>query len=121
RNGYIVGTVTPTVREPVGRLPGGQIVMPLGDTAISMDPVGGQGANLGNKAVRHLVAAIAADPDVAFDAAWMTTTFEAFWADPGAPTVAFNNVLLEPMTAAGKLLLMSQYGCDGCTDTPKQR
>jgi 2-polyprenyl-6-methoxyphenol hydroxylase-like FAD-dependent oxidoreductase len=119
--GWLVGGVTPTVREPVGRLPSGRVVMPLGDTAISLDPIGGQGANLGNKFAHHLVDAIAAAPDAAFDAGWMTRTFEAFWADHGAPTVTFNNIFLEPMTAAGKLLLISQYGSNGVSDSPKQR
>jgi NAD(P)-dependent dehydrogenase (short-subunit alcohol dehydrogenase family) len=121
RNGWLMGGVPPTVREPVGRLPSGRVVMPLGDTAISLDPIGGQGANLGSKAVRHIVAAIAADPDATFDAAWITRTFEAFWADHGRSTVTFNNALLEPLTPAGKLLLISQHGSDGVGDTPKER
>jgi len=120
-DGWLVGGVTPTVREPVGQLPSGRVVMPLGDTAFSLDPIGGQGANLGNKLARHIVAAVAAAPDATFDAGWMTRTFEAFWADHGAATVRFNNVFLEPMTAAGKLLLISQYGSDGVSDSPKQR
>jgi hypothetical protein len=120
-DGWLVGAVTPTVREPVGRLASGRVVMPLGDAAISLDPVAGQGANLGNKLARHVVAAVAAAPDARFDASWMTRTFEAFWADHGAATVTFNNVFLEPMTAAGKLLLISQYGSDGVSDSPKQR
>jgi len=119
--GWLTGGVTPTVREPVGRLASGRVVMPIGDTAISLDPIGGQGANLGNKLVRHVVATIAAAPDASFDAAWMTRTFEAFWADHGAVTVAFNNLLLEPLTPAGKLLLISQYGSTGVADSPKQR
>jgi 2-polyprenyl-6-methoxyphenol hydroxylase-like FAD-dependent oxidoreductase len=120
-DGWLTGGVTPTVREPVGRLPSGRVVMPLGDTAISLDPIAGQGANLGNKLARHVVAAIAARGDAAFDAAWMTSTFEAFWADHGAATVAFNNVFLEPLTPAGKLLLISQYGSDGTEVSPRQR
>ena len=120
-DGWLIGAVTPTVREPVGRLASGRVVMPLGDTAISLDPVAGQGANLGNKLVRHVVATIAAAPDARFDAGWMTRTFEAFWADHGAPTVTFTNLFLEPMTAAGKLLLISQCGSDGVSDSPKQR
>jgi hypothetical protein len=119
--GWLVGAVTPTVREPVGRLASGRVVMPLGDTAISLDPIAGQGANLGNKLARHIVAAVAAAPDARFDAGWMTRTFEAFWADHGAATVEFNNVFLEPLTAAGKMLLISQYGSDGVSDSPKQR
>jgi hypothetical protein len=120
-DGWLIGGVTPTVREPVGRLPSGRVVMPLGDTAISLDPIAGQGANLGNKLARHIVAAVAAAPEATFDAGWMTRTFESFWADHGAATVTFNNVFLEPMTAAGKLLLISQYGSDGVSDSPKQR
>jgi glycine/D-amino acid oxidase-like deaminating enzyme len=120
-NGWQIGEITPTVREPVGRLPSGRIVMPLGDAAMSLDPIAAQGANLGNKQVCHLAAAIAADPDAAFDAAWMTATFEEFWADHGAPTVALSNAFLEPMTSAGKLLMISQCGSDGVSDTPKQR
>ena len=120
-DGFLVGAVTPAVREPVGRLPSGRAVMPLGDTAIAMDPIGGQGANLGNKLARHLVAAVAAAPDAAFDAAWMARTFEAFWADHGEATVRFNNLLLEPLTAAGKIMMISQYGSTGVGDTPEQR
>jgi 2-polyprenyl-6-methoxyphenol hydroxylase-like FAD-dependent oxidoreductase len=119
-DGFLVGAVTPTVRAPVGRLPSGRAVMPLGDTAIAMDPIGGQGANLGNKLARHLVAAVAAAPDAAFDANWMTATFETFWADHGAATVRFNNALLEPPTSAGRILMISQYGSDGTGDSPCQ-
>jgi 2-polyprenyl-6-methoxyphenol hydroxylase-like FAD-dependent oxidoreductase len=120
-DGWLVGSVTPAVREPVGRLPSGRVVMPLGDAAISLDPIAGQGANLGNKFARHIVESVAAAPDAMFDAGWMTRTFDAFWADHGEATVTFTNVFLEPMTAAGKLLLISQYGSDGASDSPKQR
>lgn len=120
-NAWQLGEITPTVRAPVGRLPSGRIVMPLGDAAMSLDPIAAQGANLGNKQVCHLVATIASNPEATFDAAWMTNTFEEFWAEHGEPTVTLNNVFLEPMTAAGKLLMISQAGSDGVTDTPKQR
>jgi hypothetical protein len=120
-DGFLLGAVTPAVREPVGRLPSGRAVMPLGDTAIAMDPVGGQGANLGNKYARHLVAAVAAAPGATFDAGWMTATFEAFWADHGAATVTFNNLLLQPMTTAGVMMMISQYGSNGAGDSPSQR
>lgn len=121
RNGWLMGAITPTVREPFARLPSGRVVMPIGDTAMSLDPIGGQGANLGCKLVRHLAATIAAEPDAVFDAAWMVRTFDAFWADHGAPTVTFNNALLEPLTPASRLLLISQHGSDGTGETPKQR
>ena len=121
RNGWLMGSVKPTVREAFCRLPSGRVAMPIGDTAMSLDPIGGQGANLGIKLVRHLAATIAADPDATFDPAWMVRTFDAFWADHGSPTVTFNNLLLEPLTPAGRLMLISQHGSTGEGDRPKQR
>ena len=64
-------------------LPSGRIVTPLGDTAMALDPVGGQGANNGNKMARNLVDSIVARRDRPFDAAWMTETFERFYARSG--------------------------------------
>ena len=40
--GWLVGRLAPTVRKPVGRLPSGRIVTPLGDTAMALDPIGGR-------------------------------------------------------------------------------
>jgi 2-polyprenyl-6-methoxyphenol hydroxylase-like FAD-dependent oxidoreductase len=70
----LIGRVTPIVREPVGRLPSGRIVTPLGDTAMALDPIGGQGANNGNKMARNLVESIIARKDLPFNAQWMTET-----------------------------------------------
>ncbi|HVV87497.1 MAG TPA: styrene monooxygenase/indole monooxygenase family protein [Kofleriaceae bacterium] len=112
-HGWLVGKVAPTIRKPVGRLPSGRVVASVGDTAMVFDPVGGQGANNGTKMARHLVEAIVARGDRPFDEAWMSSTFEAFYADHGAPAYTFNNLLLEPITAAGKELLIAQYGSDG--------
>lgn len=112
-NGWLVGRFAPTVRKPVGRLPSGRIVTPLGDTAMQLDPIGGQGANNGNKMARNLVESIVARQDRPFDAQWMTETFERFYRAHGEPTYTFNNILLEPITEAGKQLLIAQYGSDG--------
>ena len=112
-NGWLVGKFAPTVRKPVGKLPSGRIVTPLGDTAMALDPVGGQGANNGNKMARNLVESIIARKDQPFDAAWMTDTFERFYARSGQITYTFNNILLEPITNPGKMMLMAQYGSDG--------
>ena len=118
--GWLKGAVTPTVRTPFGKLPSGQIVMPLGDTAISLDPIAGQGANLGSKYVRHTVQSILAH-NGAYDEQWMQQNFEAFWTNHGSATVKFNNALLEPLTTAGKLLLVSQYGSTGNAETGNQK
>jgi 2-polyprenyl-6-methoxyphenol hydroxylase-like FAD-dependent oxidoreductase len=115
-HGWQVGKFPPTVRKPVGRLPSGRLVTPVGDTAMSLDPIGGQGANNGNKMVRNMVECIIAHGDRPFDAQWMTDTFEKFWARHGMATYTHNNMLLEPPTAAVKDLLFAQYGSDGRFD-----
>ncbi len=122
-NGWLVGAVPPAVRHPVGRLPSGREVMALGDTAMSLDPIGGQGANNGAKQVRTLLECVAEHGERPFDAAWMGATFERFLARHGLPTYAFNNLLLEPITPAVRELLMAQYGSDGRegNTSPRQR
>ena len=118
--GWLKGAVTPTVRQPVGKLPSGKVVMAMGDSLISMDPIGGQGANLGNKQVQHFVKAIMQHKG-AYDESWMQSTFDAFWNDHGYPTYSFNNALLEPLTAAGKTMLISQYGSTGDAKNSKNQ
>lgn len=115
-NAWQVGKFAPTVRKPVGRLPSGRVVTPLGDTAISLDPIGGQGANLGNKMARNLVESIVAHGDEPFDAEWMSTTFERFYARHGHAAYTFSNMLLEPVGPAARELLFAQYGSDGRFD-----
>jgi 2-polyprenyl-6-methoxyphenol hydroxylase-like FAD-dependent oxidoreductase len=120
-NGWQVGAITPTVRDPVGKLPSGRVVTGVGDTLVLLDPIGGQGANNGSRMARHLVKAVEARGDGAFDAEWMTRTFESFWEEDARHTVQFNNLLLEPMTAAGKLLMMAGYGSDAASSSLAQR
>ncbi len=121
-NAWIVGTFTPEVREVVGTLPSGRQVMALGDTAHSLDPIGGQGANNGNNMSRVYVEAVAARGEGPFDADWMRATFDEFWARWHWREM-FNNTLLVPLTKAGKLLLASTYGSTGRPgdDSPQQR
>jgi hypothetical protein len=120
-NGWLVGAITPTVRDPVGKLPSGRVVTGVGDTLIALDPVGGQGANNGSRMARHLVNAVNARGDGPFDAEWMAATFESFWEGDARHTVQFNNLLLEPMTGAGRMLLLSQYGSDAVSNSAAQR
>jgi 2-polyprenyl-6-methoxyphenol hydroxylase-like FAD-dependent oxidoreductase len=120
-NGWLVGKFAPTVRKPVGRLSSGRLVMALGDTAMSVDPIAGQGANNGNKMVRNLVECIVAHQDRPFDAAWMTDTFERFYERHGRATHDFTNLLLEPITPSALQLLIAQYGSDGRSDNPSGR
>ena len=77
--GWLVGSITPTVRRPVGRLPSGRVVTAVGDAAVHFDPLAAQGANNATRMARHLVKHVVARGDGPFDAAWMTETFDAFW------------------------------------------
>jgi hypothetical protein len=114
--GWLVGGFTPMVKKPVGRLPSGRIAMAIGDTVNPMDPVGGQGANNNYRFLPMLFAAVEARGDRPFDAAWMEATFDDYYRRSAVHGNRFNNMLLEPLTIAGKLVLMAQYGSDGRAD-----
>jgi hypothetical protein len=120
---WLIGAVTPVVRRSAARLASGAIVAALGDTAISYDPIAAQGANSGIKQARHLVESIIARGDGAFDADWITSTFDDFFDTHARHACRFSNLLLEPITAPGKELLIAQYGSDGRIDnqSPQQR
>jgi hypothetical protein len=119
--GWLVGQVTPTVRRPVGRLPSGRVVTCVGDTAMSLDPIAGQGANNGTLMAKNLVARVVEHGDRPFDEAFMIDTFEAYYRERGRTIYAFNNLLLEPIPIAGIHLLMAQYGSDGTGEDGPQR
>lgn len=121
-NSWLVGAFTPEVREVVGILPSGRAVMALGDTAHSLDPIGGQGANNGNKMAKNLVEAIAEREDREFDQMWMRAVQNRFYARHAALD-EFNNTLLRPLTKPGQRLLISQYGstAEPNNDSPQQR
>ncbi|MBV8545815.1 MAG: hypothetical protein JO088_13815 [Acidobacteria bacterium] len=121
--GWLIGAVTPAVRRPAARLATGAVVAALGDTAISYDPIAAQGANSGGKQARHLVSQIVARGDGAFDADWITSTFDDFFATHARDACRFSNLLLEPITAPAKELLIAQYGSDGepGNDSAQQR
>jgi 2-polyprenyl-6-methoxyphenol hydroxylase-like FAD-dependent oxidoreductase len=111
--GWLVGSVTPVIKKPVGHLPSGKAVMALGDTAMALDPIAGQGANSGNKMARSLTESIVARGDRPFDEAWMTAAFERFFERHGRHLDDFTNLLLEPASPMIKAYLMAQYGSDG--------
>ena len=120
-NAWLCGAVTPEIRDSVGELPSGRAVISLGDTTMALDPIGGQGANNGNKMAKNLLECILAHEDREFDPAWMRSTFEKFW-ERHKWINTFNNILLEPLTNQGKELLIAQYGSTGAPDdeSPQQ-
>lgn len=92
---WLVGSFTPTVRKPVGRLPSGRAVMGLGDAVLLNDPVAGQGLNCASKAAHALSEAILAHGDRPFTEDWMRETSEHFWRTEGQYITAFTNMLLQ--------------------------
>jgi hypothetical protein len=122
-NSWLVGSITPTVRDPVGDAPEGRAVVPLGDAYMAFDPLGAQGANMGNRLAAELVAAIVARKDGAFDRAWIRATYDAFYARWGGPSMKWTHLLLEPMGIAARYMFLAQAGADGRTvgGSPKQR
>lgn len=119
-NGWLVGALTPTVRNPVGTLPSGRVVTGVGDTLTTLDPIAGQGANNGYRMAKNLVQHIVQRGAGDFDGAWMHETFEDYYASSGKTTIAFNNLLLEPLTNAGRQLLIAQYGSNGTSSSGQQ-
>jgi hypothetical protein len=122
-NSWLVGSITPTVRDPVRQSRNGRPIVPLGDSYMSFDPLGAQGANMGNRLARSLTEAIVARGDEPFDADWTRETYDAFYERWGGPSMRWTHLLLEPMGPAARYMLLAQQGADGSTvgGTPKQR
>src|SRR6185295_10048190 len=53
--------------------------------------------------------------------AWIDATFDRFWADHAGAAFQFSNLLLEPLTAPARELLIAQYGSDGRADNRSGR
>jgi hypothetical protein len=102
---WLKGAFPPTVREAFARLPDGGLVIPVGDTAITYDPIGGQGGNSAQRHAKFVADAIIERGDLNFDEAWASALREGFWEYHGRAAYAFNNILLEPLTEAGKIVL----------------
>lgn len=95
---WLAGVFAPSVRSAFGTLPSGDLLMPLGDTAITFDPIGGQGGNNASRHAQFVAQAIVAHADRPFDAQWMKSTCDAYWEFHGRYAYRFNNLMLEPPT-----------------------
>ncbi|MFD8495074.1 styrene monooxygenase/indole monooxygenase family protein [Amycolatopsis sp. NPDC059657] len=92
---HLHGRITPIVRDPIGRLPSGALVLAMGDTAITNDPIAGQGANLAAHCAAVYQARIIEQGDAPFDEAFMRRSFADFW-PLARVTTRFSNDLLAP-------------------------
>ncbi|MFC0435811.1 styrene monooxygenase/indole monooxygenase family protein [Kutzneria buriramensis] len=92
---FLAGRITPIVRHAVGTLPTGERVLAMGDTAVTNDPIGGQGANNAVHCARAYQEAILEHGDLPYDAEFMAACFERYW-DYARHSTRFNNDLLAP-------------------------
>jgi 2-polyprenyl-6-methoxyphenol hydroxylase-like FAD-dependent oxidoreductase len=104
------GRYAPTVREPVGHLPSGGLVLGVADVVVVNDPITGQGSNSAAKCAASYLDSVLAHGDKPFDADWMRATFDAYWRSARHVTKWTNAMLAPPpehiinfLGAAGQL------------------
>jgi len=104
-HGWLVGRFAPQVRKAFGRLPSGGLIMPVGDTAITFDPICGQGGNFASRSARYLAQEIARHGDAAFDEVWMTEVNCGMWEKYGRGGCDLTRIFLEPASPATQIVL----------------
>lgn len=92
------GRITPIVRDAVGTLPSGAKILAMGDSAVTNDPIAGQGANMATRCAAVYQEAILAHGDQPFDEAFMRKSFDKYW-EFAQHATRFSNDLLEPPPA----------------------
>ncbi|MBD3008449.1 styrene monooxygenase/indole monooxygenase family protein [Streptomyces sp. 5-10] len=90
------GRYAPTVRHPIGRLPGGGLVLGVADVVVANDPITGQGSNSAAKCAAVYLESILERGDRPFDEEWMRTTFDRYWESARHVTKWTNTMLAPP-------------------------
>ncbi|MEU6079543.1 styrene monooxygenase/indole monooxygenase family protein [Streptomyces sp. NPDC047108] len=94
-NGTLAGRYAPTVRNPIGTLPGGGLVLGVADVVVANDPITGQGSNSASKCAASYLASILEQGDRPFDEAWMRATFDRYW-ETAQHVTKWTNAMLAP-------------------------
>ncbi|NLU67160.1 styrene monooxygenase/indole monooxygenase family protein [Streptomyces sp. HNM0574] len=102
--GTLAGRYAPTVRKPVGRLPGGGAVLGVADVVVANDPVTGQGSNSASKCAASYLRSILDRGDEPFDEEWMRQAFDRYWATAQHVTKWTNAMLAPPPEHVLKLI-----------------
>lgn len=92
----LAGGYTPVVRNPVGQLPAGNLVLGMADVVVANDPITGQGSNNASHCAATYLDAIVAHGDRPFDQAWMKATFDTYWDYAQHVTIWTNAMLMPP-------------------------
>ncbi|MCC3779396.1 styrene monooxygenase/indole monooxygenase family protein [Streptomyces sp. UNOB3_S3] len=111
----LAGRYVPAVRDPVGRLPSGGLVLGVGDAVVVNDPLTGQGANSAAKCAASYLASIVERGDEPFDAEWMRTAFERYWASARHVT-RWTNTMLGPRSPHIRALIDAAAGLQPVAD-----
>ncbi|WNG39050.1 oxygenase [Archangium violaceum] len=93
---WLRGTLTPTVRYPVGRLASGKVVLGLGDAVMLHDPLAAQGGNNATHMADFYRSRIREHAGRPFTAEWMQQTFDDFWHVYGQYAMGVTAGLLMP-------------------------
>ncbi|MFF8954193.1 styrene monooxygenase/indole monooxygenase family protein [Streptomyces sp. NPDC014894] len=93
--GTLAGRYAPTVRKPIGRLPGGGLVLGVADVVVANDPITGQGSNSASKCAASYLASIVEHGDREFDGAWMQSAFDRYW-ETARHVTKWTNAMLAP-------------------------
>ncbi|MFI1015337.1 styrene monooxygenase/indole monooxygenase family protein [Streptomyces sp. NPDC020965] len=121
--GTLAGRYAPTVRKPIGRLPGGGLVLGVADVVVANDPITGQGSNSASKCAAAYLDSIVEHGDKPFDGAWMQATFDRYW-ETAQHVTKWTNAMLAPppphvlnvIGAAGQLPPVAQRFANGFND-----
>ncbi|MEU8996441.1 styrene monooxygenase/indole monooxygenase family protein [Streptomyces caniferus] len=122
-NGTLAGRYAPTVRNPIGRLPSGGLVLGVADVVVANDPITGQGSNSASKCAASYLASIVERGDRPFDGEWMQTAFDRYWTTAQHVTKWTNAMLGPPpehvlniIGAAGQLQPVADRFANGFND-----
>lgn len=94
-NGVLTGRLTPTVRQPIARLPSGAAVLGMADAVVLNDPITGQGSNNAAKCAEIYLASIL-EQRAGFGERFMQRTFDRYWRGYAQWVVSWTNALLAP-------------------------
>jgi len=108
--------ITPLVRQSHTILRSGGTLIPLGDTGITYDPIGGQGYNSAARHSKWIADAIIERGDAAFDGGWAKSAFDDFWEAHGRWACAWNNLMLKGLPSATGLALQYAAADPGFAD-----
>ncbi|MEU8890748.1 styrene monooxygenase/indole monooxygenase family protein [Streptomyces sp. NPDC048442] len=122
-NGTLSGRYAPTVRNPIGRLPGGGAVLGVADVVVANDPITGQGSNSASKCAASYLDSIVSHGEGDFDETWMQRTFDRYW-DTAQHVTKWTNAMLgvppehvlNLIGAAGQLPPVAQRFANGFND-----